>query len=134
MGFLADAVATTPFAINIIKGAQERQVALIVDGACQATQYLVSKGHPRIALITNDKLGIRYPAAAGRYEGFKRAMAASASQRTMLGKASAGLSRPSTHSTLGYSSDGSGPNAKAVSKKVKRPWVSKRLSSSLSTP
>ncbi len=147
LGFLSDAVATTPFAVNIIKGAQdqarksdklllmidadgnpsdredalgvmrERSVEGVVyaamfhqevslsesfyglptvlldcfvsernlpsvvpdevDGAYQATQHLIGKGHRRIALITNDRLDTRYPAAVGRYEGFKKAMAAS---------------------------------------------------------
>ncbi len=146
IGFVSDAVATTPFAVELIKGAQdcarangklllvidadgddaqreravetmlersvegvlyaamfhqevslperfgETQTVLVdcftrqpyasvvpdeVQGGREATGRLLEKGHKRVAIIPNDRLDKGYPAAAGRLEGYKAALAAS---------------------------------------------------------
>lgn len=144
IGFIADAVATTSYAVDIIRGAQDAawkrgKLLLVVDadnnpdlreravesmiarevegviyaamfhqevalpeqfktlptvlvdcyteaegflsavpdevqGGRIATETLLEKDHKRIAIITNDRLDIGYPAPAGRFAGYQQAL------------------------------------------------------------
>ena len=44
-------------------------------GGRQAAERLIADGHRRIAMVTNDILSTGYPAAVGRLEGYKAALA-----------------------------------------------------------
>ncbi len=46
-----------------------------VRGGREATERLLEEGHRRIAMVTNDALSTGYPAAMGRLEGYKEALA-----------------------------------------------------------
>lgn len=46
-----------------------------IQGGYAATRHLIEQGHQRIAIITNDRIERGYPAAAGRLEGYRRALA-----------------------------------------------------------
>jgi len=47
-----------------------------VRGGREATERLIAAGHRRIAMVTNDLLSTGYPAALGRLEGYRSALAA----------------------------------------------------------
>lgn len=46
-----------------------------VRGGREATERLLAEGHRRVAIVTNDTLATGYPAAVGRLEGYRMALA-----------------------------------------------------------
>ena len=46
-----------------------------VQGGYAATRHLIEQDHRRIAIVTNDRIERGYPAAVGRLEGYRRALA-----------------------------------------------------------